>query len=84
MYGIHSTRQRGEVAIIKKGSGDKLREVTLGTTKYLYKMDVEAEKDCLIDNSNKLVKVNLSFSKNPNKNKIAKDGLKSFFTELYS
>jgi len=59
-----------------------IQEVTLGKTKYLHKTD--NEKDHLIDKSNNLVKVNITFSKNPIKNKKAKDGVKAFFSELYS
>jgi hypothetical protein len=59
-----------------------LEEVILGKTKYLYKAD--AEKVYLIDNSNNKIKINFSFSKNPEDNKKAKDGLIAFFTELYS
>ncbi len=58
------------------------REVTLGTIKYVYKRDNEKER--LIDCSNNLVKVNLIFNRDPAKNKRAKDGLKAFFSELYS
>ena len=61
---------------------NELREVTLGTIKYVYKRDNEKER--LIDCSNNLVKVNLIFNRNPTKNKRAKDGLKAFFSELYS
>lgn len=62
--------------------GDILHEIVLGKTKYLHKAD--DEKDYLIDNSNNEVKINISFSRNPAKNKKAHDGLKAFFTELYS
>ncbi|PWE70248.1 hypothetical protein B1R38_27055 [Bacillus cereus] len=63
-------------------SEDKFEEVTLGRTKYIYKF--EKNKDKLIDNSSNSIKINISFSRNPENNKKAKDGLKTFFTELYS
>lgn len=61
---------------------EKKGEVILGETRYIYKSD--EDKDYLVDNSNNRIRINLSFSKNPEKNKKAKDGLKVFFTELYS
>lgn len=68
--------------VIKNTSGEVLHEIVLGDIKYLHKAD--DEKDYLIDHSNNEVKINMSFSKNPEKNKKAKDGLKAFFKELYS
>lgn len=61
-----------------------MQEVTLGKTKYLYQTDTEAQKDHLIDQSNNTVKINITFSKNPDSNKKAKEGLRAFFSELYS
>jgi hypothetical protein len=59
-----------------------LQEITLGKTRYYYRAD--EEKDYLLFNTDNGVKINISFSRNPLKNKQAKDGLKSFFNELYS
>jgi hypothetical protein len=61
---------------------DAVQEVILDDKKYLYKED--KDRCYFIDNSNNGVKIDISFSKNPDKNKKAKDGLKSFFSELYS
>lgn len=70
------------MVIIEKIGGDKLGEITLGETKYLHKMDTEY--DYLIDNSDNTVKINLKFTKNKEKNEMAKSGLKAFFLELSS
>jgi hypothetical protein len=70
------------ITIVNKMDEDKLGEVFLGDTKYIYKSD--EKKDYLIDNSNNKIKINISFSKNSENNKKAKDGLKAFFSELYS
>ncbi len=59
-----------------------MQEIVLGGKKYLHKAD--NEKDYLIDNSDNKVKINITFSKDKQKNKEAIDGLKKFFTELYS
>lgn len=61
---------------------EKMEEVILGETRYIFKSD--GDKDYLIDNSNSSIRINISFSKNQEKNKKAKEGLKAFFTELYS
>lgn len=68
--------------IINKTSEDVTHEIVLGKTKYLYKTD--NEKDYLIDDSNNKIKINISFTRDAAKNKEAIDGLKKFFTELYS
>lgn len=60
--------------------GDKLQEVTLGKTKYLYKYD--QEKDYLIDTSNNPIKINIRFTRDKAKNDRAKKGLTQFFTEI--
>lgn len=44
----------------------------------------ENEKEVILtDKSNQPFKVNFSFSKNPDKNKIAKESLTIFFTEVF-
>ncbi|MEY2196879.1 hypothetical protein AB7942_29840 [Neobacillus sp. BF23-41] len=48
-----------------------------------YHVTEDTEKVIFKDNSNRPVKVNFSFSKDTNKNKIAKDGLTIFFTEVF-
>ena len=53
----------------------------LGNRKYIYKSD--NDKDYLI-RSNNGIKISISFTKNPNINKKAKEALKAFFKELYS
>lgn len=63
--------------IIGKLGEYQLEEIIFGDTKYLHKMD--EEYDYLIDNSDNKVKVNLRFTKNPEKNEMAKNGLKVFF-----
>lgn len=67
---------------IDKIEGEVLHEIVLGETKYVHKSN--DEKDYLIDQSKNGVKINFSFSKDSAKNKEAIDGLKKFFTELYS
>jgi hypothetical protein len=49
-----------------------------------YQVTEDTEKVTFKDQSNQGIKVNFSFSKNPIKNKIAKDGLTIFFTEVFS
>lgn len=44
----------------------------------------EKDKVKFTDISNDKVKVHFSFSKDPNKNKIALDGLKQFWAEVYN
>lgn len=68
--------------MLKKWGGEEMEEVFLGNKKYLYKS--EDGKDCLLDHSDNGVKINISFSKNPEKNSKAREGLKHFFTDLYS
>lgn len=81
--GIHFTNplHRGE-GMIKNESGEKLKEIVLGNTKYLHKTDTEY--DYLIDKSNNKVKVNLRFTKNKEKNEKAKEGLRIFFSGISS
>lgn len=59
-----------------------MKEIALGETKYLHKMD--KEYDYLIDNSNNKVKVNLRFTKSKDKNELAKKGIKAFFSGISS
>lgn len=68
--------------IIKNNGEAVLHEIVLGETKYLHK--AEDGKDYLIDKSNNTVKVNISFSRDSAKHKDAIEGLRKFFTELYS
>jgi hypothetical protein len=49
-----------------------------------YQVTEDTEKVTFKDQSKQQIKVNFSFSKNPDKNKIAKDGLTIFFTEVFS
>ncbi|HDR4913358.1 TPA: hypothetical protein ROY02_003806 [Bacillus cereus] len=63
-------------------SGEMLEEIVFGKAKYLYRTD--SEHDYLIDNSNNKVKVNLRFTKNKDKNEIAINGLKTFFSGISS
>jgi hypothetical protein len=49
-----------------------------------YHVTEDTEKVTLKDQSKQQIKVNFSFSKNPDKNKKAKDGLTIFFTEIFS
>lgn len=65
-----------------KSGEEKMKEVIIGNTKYIHKMGKDF--DYLVDNSDNKIKVNLKFTKNKEKNEKAKDGLKTFFTELYS
>lgn len=68
------------VIIINNSGGEKLEEIVLGKVKYLHKTD--NEYDYLIDNSKNKVKVNLKFTKNKEKNELALNGLKTFFTGI--
>jgi hypothetical protein len=49
-----------------------------------YELEEDSEEFILIDKSDDKIKVDISFSKDPIKNKIAKDGLTIFFTEIFS
>jgi hypothetical protein len=49
-----------------------------------YEVTEDRDTVAFKDQSNQQVKINFSFSKNPNKNKIANDGLTIFFTEVFS
>jgi hypothetical protein len=49
-----------------------------------YQVTEDIDKVTFKDQSKQQIKVNFSFSKNPDKNKIAKDGLTIFFTEVFS
>jgi hypothetical protein len=57
-------------------------EITFNDRKY--KVTEQSDKVIFKDTSNQGIKVNFSFSKDKNKNKIAKDGLTIFFTEVFS
>lgn len=48
-----------------------------------YQVTEDTEKVIFKDKSNEPFKVNFSFSKDPIKNKIARDGLTIFFTEVF-
>ncbi|TWE06372.1 hypothetical protein FB550_102394 [Neobacillus bataviensis] len=48
-----------------------------------YQVTEDIDKVMFKDLSERKIKINFSFSKDPNKNKIAKDGLTIFFTELF-
>ncbi|MBT2736188.1 hypothetical protein [Bacillus sp. ISL-7] len=48
-----------------------------------YHVTEQIDKVIFKDKSNQPFKVNFSFSKDPIKNKIAKDGLTIFFTEIF-
>jgi hypothetical protein len=48
-----------------------------------YHVTEQEDKVIFQDKSNQPFKVNFSFSKDPKKNKIARDGLTIFFTELF-
>ncbi|WP_342432628.1 hypothetical protein [Neobacillus sp. FSL H8-0543] len=50
----------------------------------VYEVTEDEEKVIFTDTSNEKLKINFSFSKDPVKNKIAKEGLTIFFTELFS
>ena len=60
--------------------GEQQNEIIFGGTKYIHKTDTEF--DYLIDNSDNGVKVNLKFSKDKEKNLVAKNGLKTFFSRI--
>jgi hypothetical protein len=49
-----------------------------------YQVTEDIDKVTFKDQSKQQIKINFSFSKNPDKNKIAKDGLTIFFTEVFS
>ncbi|WP_310877816.1 hypothetical protein [Priestia megaterium] len=57
-------------------------EVVLGEIKYSHKTD--EKYDYLTDESDNEIKVNLRFTKNNQKNKIAMNGLKAFFLGISS
>ncbi|MBT2721624.1 hypothetical protein [Bacillus sp. ISL-46] len=48
-----------------------------------YEVTENENEVLLTDISNNPIKFDISFSKDPKKNKIAKDGLTIFFTELF-
>lgn len=66
--------------MVGKLGGDEMKEIVFGETLYLHRMD--EENDYLIDNSDNKIKVNLIFTKNREKNEMAKNGLKIFFSEI--
>ncbi|MBB6445793.1 hypothetical protein [Bacillus benzoevorans] len=66
--------------MIRNKMGEQQNEVIFGGIKYIYKTDKEF--DYLIDHSNNKVKVNLKFSKDKEKNLVAKNGLKTFFSRI--
>lgn len=68
------------VKTVEKLGGDELNEVVLGRIMYLHKAD--EKYDYLMDNSDNKIKVNLIFTKNKEKNEMAKNGLKVFFSEI--
>ncbi len=57
-----------------------LGEINIGGMKYLHKSDDKF--DCLMDISNNIVKIHLKFTKDQEKRKQAKNGLKTFFQEI--
>jgi hypothetical protein len=57
-------------------------EITFNNRKY--KVTEQPDKIIFKDKSNHEIKVNFSFSKDKTKNKIAKDGLTIFFTEVFN
>lgn len=57
-------------------------EIIIGKTKYTHV--VKNDKDYLIDISNKPIKINFRFTRDSEKNEKAKNGLKTFFTEILS
>ena len=59
---------------------EQFNEVNIGEKKYIHRSD--AEYDYLTDDSNNKIKVNLRFTKNKDKNEIAKNGLKTFFSRI--
>lgn len=50
----------------------------------VYEVTEDEERVIFTDTSNQSLKINFSFSKDPEKNKIAKEGLTIFFTEVFS
>jgi hypothetical protein len=50
----------------------------------VYEVTEDEEKVIFTDTSNQSLRINFSFSKDPEKNKIAKEGLTIFFTEVFS
>ena len=50
----------------------------------VYDVTEDEEKVIFTDTSNQSLKIDFSFSKDPQKNKIAKEGLTIFFTEVFS
>ncbi|MEH7249219.1 hypothetical protein V7114_20880 [Neobacillus niacini] len=50
----------------------------------VYEVTEDKEKVTFTDKSNESLKIDFSFSKDPEKNKIAKEGLTIFFTEVFS
>lgn len=50
----------------------------------VYEVTEDKEKVTFTDRSNESLKIDFSFSKDPEKNKIAKEGLTIFFTEVFS
>jgi hypothetical protein len=50
----------------------------------VYEVTEDKEKVTFTDKSNASLKIDFSFSKDPDKNKIAKEGLTIFFTEVFS
>jgi hypothetical protein len=50
----------------------------------VYEVTEDEEKVIFTDTSNQSLKIDFSFSKDPQKNKIAKEGLTIFFTEVFS
>ncbi|WP_312098431.1 hypothetical protein [Niallia sp.] len=59
-----------------------LKKITLGKTNYIHKTD--EEYDYLINDSNNKIKITIKFTKDPEKNKLAMNGLKTFFTGISS
>jgi hypothetical protein len=49
-----------------------------------YEVTEDEEKVIFTDTSDQSLKIDFSFSKDPEKNKIAKEGLTIFFTEVFS
>jgi hypothetical protein len=50
----------------------------------VYQVTEDKEKVILTDTSSQSIKIDFTFSKDPEKNKIAKEGLTIFFTEVFS
>ncbi|MDQ0975919.1 hypothetical protein QFZ31_005797 [Neobacillus niacini] len=68
---------------IQVARGERLNKQIVFNNKE-YEVTEEIGKVSFKDKSNQSVKINFSFSKNPDKNKLAKDGLTMFFTEVFS